>query len=151
MKVHEKLMSIHLEEIQFEIENLSRGGCGWFAWEVSKRLTERKIKHKIQIVAEIEDFDSNAHALNSGYYNLSDEYYWTHFVIRIGDYVLDKDGVCHVDDFSYGYDYDSKHLFDVRKDRMPKWVREGCWNYYFDQSTVPTLRRKILKAFRDNW
>jgi hypothetical protein len=135
---------------------INAGGCGFFAYYASLRLTKMKIPHSI-VACGIgwnfdENWDKNLKLFNDEVVNNTDRnpnYYGlscSHVMIKIGTWYMDSEGI--------HYPNKSGRIKDLFKEQGEydlatlKWsIRStNCWNDTFDRKYVASINAAIRTA-----
>lgn len=146
--LYETLVNLNIEQIHNDVDCINRGGCGWFALELSKELTRNGFKNNIVVIGD-SGIDSDISKLNRGSIRLRCTYSWTHFMVNIGDYLIDSEGIHIKKSYSSNCCEEVRRVF---KNRLSEWVREDfCWNKDFDTDDIPLMRKLIKQLFNKSY
>lgn len=146
MNIHD-VLNPHLEEMNLLFPTpINCGGCGIFASEFSKRLTEVGIEHKIlSVYTGFYGFIAHQSFLDWLNFKIPPQLVKVeHFVVQIGEFYYDSTGIIlPVEVASYIFTYKYECSFQ----QLGVLIDEVRWNSEFDRGFVPQLQQSLDVIF----
>lgn len=148
----EKLLNhleLHLPRIKSRVPNINSGGCGIFTFSLKEALNSLGIRSSIHIItsSDIEAFNQN---IQEDEMLAMDLMGWTHIILKVGDYLIDSDGVYEgLDDCEKFIGWNYKLSCEISIDYLEDMIDNLRWNKMFDRKYRTLINDMINEMVED--
>jgi hypothetical protein len=148
-----------LKKLKRTYNTINCGGCGYFAKELGDILKNKGYEVKYVLLMRMEShIEPTNKAIKQNKIDKVNELSWCHVMLNVEDKLIDVDGLVRSEYDEAKKVYIKNNVYSkyygvtLPEKTLSKWLMpkyDSHWNYMFDRSIVPKIRKELQKSLVD--